>query len=194
MRILLPARFYSSLHDNTRPCKIILLPVWEYSSLHENTPRCKIILLPAWEYSSLHEYTPPCIRILFHTWVYSSLHEFTPTYISILFPTYYYYYYYNQQHRSKWKNCFYINCFYNPTSTCAKEKWRKHNSGKQILVDCNLAFNHPQFRCQTQCTEGHSTSEPRPAGNTLQILTFYSLILWTPMDGLRPQLGSVELW
>ena len=36
--------------------------------------------------------------------------------------------------------------------------------------------------------EGHSTYEPRPGGNTLQIGKFYTLILQTAMDELRPQL------
>ena len=30
----------------------------------------------------------------------------------------------------------FISCFYNPTSTCTMENWRKHNSGKQPTVDC----------------------------------------------------------
>ena len=38
-------------------------------------------------------------------------------------------------------------------------------------------WTHPAFRCQTQCREGHSTFEPGPAGNTLQIGRFYTLIL-----------------
>ena len=32
----------------------------------------------------------------------------------------------------------FIDFFHNPTSTCATEKWRKHNSGKQQSVDCTL--------------------------------------------------------
>ena len=39
--------------------------------------------------------------------------------------------------------------------------------------------------------EGHSTFEPGLAGNTLQIETFYTSILQTAMDELRPQLGHV---
>ena len=30
-------------------------------------------------------------------------------------------------------------------------------------------WTHPAFRCQTQCREGHPTSEHGPVGNTLQI-------------------------
>ena len=41
--------------------------------------------------------------------------------------------------------------------------------------------------------EDHSTQESGPAGNTLQIGTFYTLILQTLMDELQPQLGYVEL-
>ena len=33
------------------------------------------------------------------------------------------------------KTKLFINCFRNPTSTCATENWRKHYSGKQPTVD-----------------------------------------------------------
>ena len=36
---------------------------------------------------------------------------------------------------------------------------------------------HPAFRDKTQCMEGHSTFQPGPVGNTLQIGTFYTLKL-----------------
>ena len=66
---------------------------------------------------------------------------------------------------------------------------RETNSGKQTTIDCNDLT----FRCHTQCKEGHSTQESGPAGNTLQIGTFYTLILLTLMDELQSQLGYVEL-
>ena len=34
------------------------------------------------------------------------------------------------------KTKLFINCFRNPTSTCATENWRKPNLGKQPTVDC----------------------------------------------------------
>ena len=52
---------------------------------------------------------------------------------------------------------------------------------------------HPAFRFQTQCREGHSTIEPEPAGKTYQIGTFYTLIVQTHTNELRPQLWYVEL-
>ena len=36
--------------------------------------------------------------------------------------------------------------------------------------------------------------ESGPAENTLQIVTFYTLILQTPMDELQPELKYVKLW
>ena len=41
-----------------------------------------------------------------------------------------------QAHEGKTK--LFINCFRNPTITCATENWRNHNSGKQPTVDCTL--------------------------------------------------------
>ena len=41
------------------------------------------------------------------------------------------------------------------------------------MVDCSIK-THPTFRCQTKCGEAHSTYELGPAGNTLQIESFYS--------------------
>ena len=59
------------------------------------------------------------------------------------------------------------------------------------MVDCT---REPIQRSGVkQCREGHSTFEPGPAETTLQVGTFYTLILETPMDELRPQLGYVEL-
>ena len=85
------------------------------------------------------------------------------------------------------KTKLFINCFRNPTSTCATKNWRKHNSGKQLHP-----WNHPAFRCQTQYGECDSTFEPEPAGKTKQIGTFNTFILQTPMEELRPQLKLVE--
>ena len=39
---------------------------------------------------------------------------------------------------SRLEQVVFINCFRNPTSTCATENWRKPNSGKQPVVDCTL--------------------------------------------------------
>ena len=86
-------------------------------------------------------------------------------------------------HSQVGKTKLFINCFHNPTSNCATEKRRKHN--------CTLETN-PAFQCQTRCTEDHSTVKPEPAGKTLKIGTFYILILQTPMDELRPQLGMLN--
>ena len=36
------------------------------------------------------------------------------------------------------KTKLFINCFRNPTSTCATENWTKHHSGKHRTVDCTL--------------------------------------------------------
>ena len=36
------------------------------------------------------------------------------------------------------KRKLFINCLRNPTSTCATESWKKHNSWKQPTVDCTL--------------------------------------------------------
>ena len=52
---------------------------------------------------------------------------------------------------------------------------RKHNSEKQPMVDNTL--EPIQHFGETQCREGHSTFEPGPAGNTLQIGMFYTLML-----------------
>ena len=85
-----------------------------------------------------------------------------------------------------------INCLRNPTSTCASEKLK--NKLREASSDWLLPLTHLTLRCQTQWREGHSTHESGPAGNTLQIVTFYTLILQTLMDELQPQLGYVELW
>ena len=64
----------------------------------------------------------------------------------------------------------------------------------EVIASWLHPLSHPAFRCQTQLREGHSTFEPGPARSTLQIGTFYTLIVQTQMDGLRLQLGYVELW
>ena len=86
----------------------------------------------------------------------------------------------------------FVNCFRNPASTCATGNW-KTPLREASTVDCSL--NSIQLLlCQTQCMEGYSTYELGPARNTLQIGSFYTLILRTSMDELRPQLAQVELW
>ena len=54
-------------------------------------------------------------------------------------------------------------------------------------------WTHPAFGCETHCREGQSTFELGPAGYILQIGAFFNLIIQTPMDKLRSQLGYVEL-
>ena len=80
------------------------------------------------------------------------------------------------------KNKIVLKFLSNPTSTCTTENERKYNLGS------NQQLTNPAFRCQTQRREGHSTFEPGPAGNTLQIGRSYTVILQTPMDELRPLL------
>ena len=57
---------------------------------------------------------------------------------------------------------------------------RKHNSGKKSTVDGTLEPTQPSGI--KQCREGHSTFEPGPAGNTVQIEMFHTLILQTPIN------------
>ena len=52
------------------------------------------------------------------------------------------------------KTKLFINCFRNPTSTCATENWRKNYSWKQPTVDCML--EHIQRSGIKQCREGHN--------------------------------------
>ena len=61
------------------------------------------------------------------------------------------------------------------------------------MVDWSREPIQMVFRYETQCMEGHSTFEPGPAGNILEIGTLYTLILQTPMDELRPTFWYVEL-
>ena len=69
------------------------------------------------------------------------------------------------------KTKLYIKCFRNLTITCATENWGKHNSLKQPTVALH-PWTQIVFWCQIKCREGHSSFEPGPAGNALQIGTF----------------------
>ena len=56
----------------------------------------------------------------------------------------------------------FINCFRNPSSTCAME-----NGKTQLREATNVGqhpWSHSAFRCQTQCREGRLTVEPEPSG------------------------------
>ena len=67
---------------------------------------------------------------------------------------------------------------------------RFHNAAVPNQIEIRVG----QFQgSNTQFREGHSTFEPGPAGNTLQIGTFNTMILQTTMDELRLHLGFVEL-
>ena len=59
-----------------------------------------------------------------------------------LFYYIYFYFFNNTEQAQEGKTKLFINCFRNPTSTCATEIWRKHNSGKQPTVDCTLEPIH----------------------------------------------------
>ena len=52
----------------------------------------------------------------------------------------YYYHYYEEPAAQVQvgKTELLINCFRNPTNTCATENWRKFNSGRQPMVDCTF--------------------------------------------------------
>ena len=88
------------------------------------------------------------------------------------------------------KTKLFINCFRNPTSTCTTENWKKTIQGRNQWSAAPL--NLSTFWYQTQCREGYSTQESGQAGNTLQIGTFYTLILRNSMVELRPQRECVE--
>ena len=45
------------------------------------------------------------------------------------------------------KRKLFINFFRNPIITCATENWRKHNSGKQPMVDCILKLIQRSGTC-----------------------------------------------
>ena len=47
-------------------------------------------------------------------------------------------------------------------------------------------WTHPAFSFQIECREGHSSFEPGPAGNTLQIGTFYTLRSWRRHSAADP--------
>ena len=68
-------------------------------------------------------------------------------------------------HARERKTKLFINCFRHPIRTCATETWRKHNSRKQPTVDCTLEPIQPS-------SVKHSVGK---AGNTKQIVTFYTL-------------------
>ena len=63
------------------------------------------------------------------------------------------------------------------------------NKLREATNDWLLPQTHLTFLCQTQYREGHSTHESGPAGNTLQIRIFCTLILQTLMDELQPCSG-----
>ena len=75
-------------------------------------------------------------------------------------------------------------------------KHLRHVNLKNKLRDATkdwLLPTHLTFRWQTESTEGHSTHESGPAGNTMQFGTFYTLKLQTLMDELQQQHEYVDL-
>ena len=76
-----------------------------------------------------------------------------------------------------------------PSSMCVTETKKNITQGSNQRLTAPL--NTSSVPVQTQCRD--STFELDPALNTWQIRTFYTLILQTPVDDLRPQHEYVEL-
>ena len=85
------------------------------------------------------------------------------------------------------KTKLFINCFRNPQAPATQKAGKSTTQGSNQRLTAPL--NPSIVPCQTQCRKGHSTLEPGQAGNTLQIVTVYTLILQALMDELRRSSG-----
>ena len=90
----------------------------------------------------------------------------------------------------------FINCFRNPSSTCATENW-KHNSGKQRTINC---FLKPIYRSGVKLSAGkvipHTNlgRQETPCPLTVPIPHQVSLIIILNCNALHLDISNSDWW